>query len=270
MSKSGQFVSFPEGYLGSRSRKFDLIANTDSLFAISKPTGMACFQHEWSLGTPDFSMALRRELLNEKPQLKRLGIEGVFRIYNLDAELSGVLLYAKVESAEETLKNAVGSNEVEFTYHFLANNLSGEREHCCDLPIARHASEARSLVSHKTGKKCETHFRYLRSYGFLELWEAKSRYIRPHQARLHAAEVGLSLVGETVYSKGEQVYLSSLKRGYRGSRERERPIYDAIAAHLVQVTLPDDDFGVSTITAPLPGKFSSLLKQLDNVRSRKW
>ena len=66
-------------------------------------------------------MALRRELLNEKPQLKALGVEGLFRVFKLDAELSGVLLYAKTEDWEEKLRNAFGSRQIVFRYHFLAS-----------------------------------------------------------------------------------------------------------------------------------------------------
>ena len=271
MSNSGSFISFPEGYLGSRPQKFDLIADNDAFFAICKPAGVACFQHEWSLGRPDISMALRRELLNEKPQLKRLGMEGLFRVFNLDAEVSGILVYAKTEAAEEALKNAVGSRELKFVYHLLVTNKGDSRELICDLPIAKHFSEPRMLVSHKTGKKCETEFKFLRNFGHgFELWEATTNYNRTHQIRLHAAEVGLGIAGETMYSKGEQVYLSSLKRGFRGNRGKERPIYDALALHLVQVEFGERLPELPVVTAPLPRKFAGLLKQLDNAGGRKW
>ena len=91
-----------------RPIKFPLLVDDPGYFAINKPAGLASFQHDWNQGKPDISMALRRELLNEKPQLKKLGIEGLFRAYKLDAELSGVLLYAKTPEWEELLKNATG------------------------------------------------------------------------------------------------------------------------------------------------------------------
>ena len=71
--------------------KFPLLVDHPGYFAINKPAGIACFRHDWTLGKPDVSMALRREILNEKPQLKALGMEGLFRVYRLDAELSGRL-----------------------------------------------------------------------------------------------------------------------------------------------------------------------------------
>ncbi len=95
MSSAKAFISFPPGYLGGQPAKFPLLVNDERIFAINKPAGISCAQHDWSLGTPDISMALRRELINRKPQLAKLGITGLYRIFNLDAELSGVLLFAK-------------------------------------------------------------------------------------------------------------------------------------------------------------------------------
>lgn len=267
MSQSAPFISFPERYLGERPVKFPLLANTDGYFALNKPAGLACFRHEWTFGRPDVSMALRRELLNEKPQLKKLGVEGLFRVYGLDAELSGVLLYAKNVEWEERLKNALGSQQLTFRYHLLAQTESKSRERLCDLPLARHSHEPRMLVSHRTGKKCETRFRYLRSFGRYQLWEAESRSLRMHQLRMHAAESDLTLVGESEYAQGERIFLSMLKKDYRRrGRQAERPIYEQLCAHLVSVEFELPEESPPAIAAPLPKGFESLLKNLDRLK----
>ena len=269
MSRDDAFISFPPGYLGSRPVKFPLLVDTERLFAVSKPSGMACYQHEWSLGKPDLSMALRREILGEKPQLARLGIQGLFRIYNLDAEISGVLLYAKTEEAETLLKNAAGSGQLSFKYHLLVSQAPADRSLLCDLPIAKHFHEKRMLVSHKTGKKCATRFQYLRSYGQYELWEAESTELRVHQTRLHAAESGLKIVGETLYSDGGQIHLSRLKRDFKRSDDREAPIYPHLCLHLVELGIRLPDFETDSVCAPLPNRFETLLKRLDTYRGRR-
>jgi len=263
MSKSVPFISFPERYLGERPVKFPLLVDHEGYFAINKPAGIACFRHDWTLGRPDVSMALRREILNEKPQLKALGMEGLFRVYRLDAELSGSLVYAKTEAWEEVLRNAFGSRQLVFKYHFLATTESEERERFCDLPIAQHSQGEQMLVSHKTGKKCDTRFRYLRSFGRYQLWEAETSDFRMHQLRLHAAERDLDIVGETLYSQGESIFLSMIKRGYRRNRGAERPIYDQLAAHLVSVDFNIPDRKLPAVYAPLPKGFETLLKNLD-------
>ena len=194
------FISFPEGYLGPRPLKFSLLANNEEFFAVNKPAGISCFQHEWTLGHPDLSMALKREIISGKPQLSRLGIEGVYRVFNLDAEVSGALVYAKSAAAEAKYRNSCGSRQFVFRYHLLVRTEVEERELYCDLPLAQHFQEQRAMVSHKTGKKCETRFRFLRPFGQYQLWEAETRDTRMHQVRLHAAECGLEIVGEDLYS----------------------------------------------------------------------
>ncbi len=227
---------------------------------------MTCFQHSLELGRPDISMALRRELLNGKPQLARLGIEGVYRIYNLEAAASGVLIYAKNEEKEELLRNAFGSRQLDFRYHFLASVEGEQRERFCGLPIALHTEEKRMLVSHKTGKKCETRFRYLRHYGSYQLWEAETRDMRMHQIRLHAAECGLKLVGEKLYSSGDNVFLSKIKKGYRKSEQVEKPLNEGVCLHLVSVKLDFPNASFSSVEAALPSRFENLLRRLEDSR----
>lgn len=266
MARDEPFISFPPGYLGRQPVKFPLLANSERLFAIAKPSGIASFQHEWALGKPDLSMALRRELLNEKPQLKRLGIEGLFRIYNLDVEVSGVLLFAKNEESEALLKNALGSRQLGFKFHLLVSTEVEERELFCDLPIAKHFHDRCMLVSHRTGKKCETRFRFLRPFGQYQLWEAETNDLRMHHIRVHAAELGLNIVGESLYSDGGSIYLSRLKRDYRGPVEREKPIYQGLCLHLVELGFSIPDFEQAPVVAPLPSRFATLLKRLDAHR----
>ncbi len=269
MSTENAFISFPPGYLGSQPVKFPLLVNDERMFAINKPAGISSAQHDWTLGTPDVSMALRRELLNGKPQLARLGISGLYRIFNLDAELSGVLLFAKDERNEELLKNASGSDMLTYRFHLLAYTETPEREFMCDLPLARHFNDRRMIVSHKTGKKTETRFRFLRPYGRYQLWEAETTTLRVHQVRIHAAERGLQVVGETLYSDGGQIYLSRLKRDYQGDGDREQPLYKALCIHLVEVGINVEGESFAPVTAPLPSRFATLLKRLDEFRERR-
>jgi len=246
-----------------------LIANTALLFAVSKPPGIASCQHEWTLGRPDLSMALRRELLNKKPQLADLGIEGLYRAYNLDAELSGALIFAKDEDSEGFLKNAAGSGLLRYRFHLLARTDASQRELSCDLPLAKHFSERRMLVSHKTGKKCETRFSFVRSFGAYGLWEAETSTLRTHQVRVHAAECGLSVVGEKRYGMVEDVLLSRLKKDYRPGGGRERPLNQGVCIHLLEVAFKTPEDELETIRSPLPRKFETLLRRLSEYPRRR-
>ncbi|MCH6255436.1 pseudouridine synthase [Puniceicoccaceae bacterium K14] len=266
MADKAKFISFPEGYLGPKPTKFPLLVDEPDYFAINKPAGMSCYQHDWTMGMPDVSMALKRELMNGKPQLARLGIAGVYRMFRLEAHESGVLMYAKSATVEEELRNACGSRQFIFKYHLLGLSDSEEREMECSLPVAKHFHEKRALVSHSTGKKCETRFKFLRNFGGFQLWEAETRDNRLHQVRLHAAESGIRIVGDTIYGGFEPLYLSKVKRGYRPNSEKERAMYDGVCIHLVNVEFDIPEREMSSIHAPLPSRFNSLLKRMEENR----
>ena len=87
------------------------------------------------------------------------------------------------------------------------------------------------FISHKTGKKACTHFRFLGAYGYYELWEATASFMRPHQIRYHAADQGLVIVGEYLYGEELPLLLSQFKRKYTG-RDRERPLYEGLYLHM--------------------------------------
>lgn len=267
MPEESKFISFPEGYLGAKPTKFTLLADERDYFAINKPAGLSCYQHDWTMGMPDISMALKRELMNAKPQLARLGIAGLYRLHRVEANESGVLMYAKTAEAEEPLRNACGSRQFIFKYHILAHTEAEEREITCDLPVAKHFHQSRVLVSHSTGKKCETRFKYLRNFGQFQLWEAETRDNRLHQIRLHAAESGLRIVGDTLYGGFEELFLSKVKKGYRPNSEKERPLYEGVCVHLVNIEFDIPDRPMDSIYAPLPGRFNSLLKRLEENRA---
>jgi 23S rRNA pseudouridine955/2504/2580 synthase/23S rRNA pseudouridine1911/1915/1917 synthase len=263
MSKSSPFLSFPPKYLGSASQKFPLIANTDGFYAINKPSGMSAAMDKWAVRTPDFSMALLREMEGEKPQLKRLGIEIVSRVNAIDPELSGVSLFAKNKDSEEFLRNAIGSREMTFVYDLLVEPDIKEKAVTCDLPIARHDTEPRALISRGTGRKTETAFRHRKSYGRYHLWEASTNVCRPHQIRLHAAESGLRVVGEGLYAISKPIFLSSLKRNYRRGGKEEKPLYNRICIHLRELQFKDSDGSSVCVKADLPKGFAVVLKKLE-------
>ena len=263
MSNSLPFLSFPPKYLGSSSQKFPLIANTDGFFAFNKPAGMSSAMDEWAVRTPDFSMALLREMEAKKPQLERLGIEIVSRVNAIDPELSGVSLFAKNKEAEDFLRNAIGSRKMTFVYDLLVEPDIKEKEVVCDLPIARHDTEPRALISRATGRKTQTMFRHKKSYGRYHMWEASSDVCRPHQIRLHAAESGLRVVGEGQYAISKSIYLSSLKRNYRRGGKEEKPLYSRICIHLRELSFEDSDGSSVCVKAELPKGFAVVLKKLE-------
>jgi 23S rRNA-/tRNA-specific pseudouridylate synthase len=169
---------------------------------LQKPAGCCLDAHPLFEATPSLVAAINRQARAGKPELARLNLTQVFEVYAMEPEVEGLALLANGAPARESLRNAFGSEQVLLQFHFVARDMSakGERVRACTLPLARHSKEARMLVSHKTGKKSCTVFEQVRLLdGGYALWSATTQYLRVHQIRLHAFEVGLRLPGESLY-----------------------------------------------------------------------
>ena len=116
----------------------------------------------------------------------------------------------------------------------------------------------------ENGKASRTAFTVRAAFRGYALVECRPETSQPHQLRLHLAQQGAPLVGETVYAEPPAVLLlSALKRGYKG-RDEEKPLVGRLALHLSQLTFrhPETREPV-TLTAPLPHEFEVALKYLN-------
>ncbi|MEZ5275649.1 MAG: pseudouridine synthase [Opitutaceae bacterium] len=268
MAGSGSFISFAEGRFGEGRIKFDLVADEPEWCAIAKPAGVIAVADPWYPGEADLVSALRREVRDDKPQLLALGMLSPMAVNRLDRDESGIVLLAKTEEAGAQLRNLSGSGGLKLTYQLLAEAPSGETALTCDLPLARHKQANRMLVSSQTGKKTVTHFRQVEDFGRLQLWEAQTDYARMHQVRVHAAECGLGIVGESVYNAVPHIFLSQLKRGFRRSERPERPIYAHLALHLSRIDVCLAEDMTVRVEAPLPKGFEVLIRRIREFGGR--
>jgi len=254
-------IGFPPPLLGEQPLRLDVLgAVPGQWLALDKPTDVLPEAHRWYPERPDLLAALNEQVAAEKPELAPLEIAKAGSVYKAEPEVSGVLLLATGEEAYKGLRDAYGSGLFTFTFQFLAKDDGGKAERTCELPLAMHRTQPRGLVSHESGKKCVTHFLRLERLGGFGWWEARTTYVRTHQIRLHAAEVGLPIVGDRLYRGPKPIMLSDLKRDYR-SRGEESPLYGGLCLHLngLEVAAPDWAF---TLESPLPKGFNVLLRRI--------
>jgi len=259
------FLSFPPDTLVREPLRLPILARGGSWLALGKPAGVPLAPDPWIPRQTDLEREVRRQLRDGKPQLARLGIGAFHGIVGPDLVASGAVLCATTDAEGARLSNALGSMQVELTYRFVTMGRPTETEIVCDLPLAPHATEPRMLVSHTTGKKTVTTFRLEQRFRGYAVWTATSTFDRLHQIRIHAAESGLPIVGESRYAKTTPVYLSEIKRDYRpaGNGTRvEQPLYGELCLHLARIAFPDADGKTVTVEAPLPKAFAVLLKKL--------
>lgn len=258
-------ITFPPGVLTEAPVRLDVLARGDAWFAVDKPAGLLLAPDAFHPDdAPSIVSAIHAAATAGKPQLASLGIAGCGRIHALDAEVGGAAVLATSENAAASLRNQLGSGHWEFVFDLVteASDAAAD-EITCELPIGRHMSQPRMIVSHRGGKRCRTTFTRVRRLGTHEVWQARTAENRLHQVRLHAAESGLRIVGEFLYTRVRPVYLSSIKRRYRPGREEERPLHPGLGLHARIIRTRETAEPAIHVESPLPKTLAALIKRLE-------
>ena len=159
------------------------------VMVIDKPAGMAVHSGSGlSWGVVDVVRKMRPGM-------------NVDLVHRLDRETSGCLLLALDGDALRELNTQIQNNQIEKRYLCL---LDGHLKH--DLvevnePIGKfERSGQRFMRVDPDGKPAHTSFRLLQNYGPCSFAEAQLHTGRTHQIRVHAAHLGIPLVGDKRYS----------------------------------------------------------------------
>jgi 23S rRNA pseudouridine1911/1915/1917 synthase len=137
------------------------------------------------------------------------GIGGVLRpgiVHRLDKDTSGVLVFAKSDTAHAGLVNRFKRREIGKTYLALVWGAPRENAGRIDLPVGRHPRERQRMsVRGRRGKPAVTHWRVVRRYGAVSLLEVALETGRTHQIRVHLNAIGHPVVGDPVYGGAGRV-----------------------------------------------------------------
>ncbi len=230
----------------------------DAVIAFAKPGSL--------LPAPDRRDKSRENLLDLVHA--RLGA-GVANVHRLDADTSGVVLFAKTKPALDFLSGQFQSKTVRKTYQALTVGLPAQDEFTVDLVLKEdEAKPGRMCIVKKHGHASVTEFKVMEkfprpagraSFAFLECRPLTSR---PHQIRVHLASSGTPVLNDDLYGDTTLLMLSDLKRGYKG-RADEKPLITRLALHAGGLTFTHPLTREKlTLTAPLPNDFEVALKYL--------
>lgn len=126
----------------------------------------------------------------------------VYLVHRLDRETSGVMMVAKSAEVQEYFRS--GWNELtEKTYLARVHGHLGEREGSFESYLAedQNTLNVRSVKNPKFGKYAKTLYRELSEDGGTSLVEVRLKSGRKNQIRVHFAESGHPVVGDTRYGQ---------------------------------------------------------------------
>ena len=177
------------------------IFEDDHLLVIDKPAGMNTHSPSAFAGEGIYDWLRHRE-----PRWAGLAI-----IQRLDKETSGVLIFSKSPAANRSLTQQFAGHSVRKKYLLLTDRPVRRTEFTAVSALVRSGEKYVSRPLHAGAAKAETRFRVRTLEDGMTLVEAEPVTGRTHQIRVHAAEHGFPILGDTLYggTPAQRVFLHS-------------------------------------------------------------
>jgi len=181
----------------------EVVYEDDALLVINKPAGLVVHP-----GSGNWEGTMLNALLHHAPQLADVPRAGI--VHRLDKDTSGLLVVAKTLVAQTALVRQLEARSVRREYLALVH---GElaRGGKVDAPIGRHPAQRVKMAVVESGKPAVTHYQIETRFPSCTLLRCRLETGRTHQIRVHLAQIGHPLVGDSVYRKGPQRCVPQLR-----------------------------------------------------------
>jgi len=205
-----------------------IIFEDRSVIAIDKPRGWMLVPDSWRKTNWNLQTAIDSSIRADDFWARSRNLRYLRHVHRLDADTSGVMLFAKSEGAMHAMGDMFESRRMEKTYLAVVEGVPREKEWICELPIGPDPLKfGRMRVDDsEEGKDAETHFRVLLSNERFTLIEASPLTGRTHQIRLHLAESGSPIMCDELYGRveaGFRLGLRAVRLAYQDTFTR-RPV----------------------------------------------
>jgi 23S rRNA (cytosine1962-C5)-methyltransferase len=160
----------------------------DHLLVVAKPAG-------WSTHAPSLyaGEGIYDWLRHRSPAWAKLAI-----VQRLDKDTSGVLVFAKSRQAGRALTEQLASRGVEKRYVLVTDRSPTHETWSVDSQLVRAGARYRT-TSGGEGQRAETRFEVLRRENGRTWVVARPLTGRTHQIRVHAADSGVPILGDSLY-----------------------------------------------------------------------
>lgn len=237
-----------------------ILFEQDDFIVINKPAGLLTIPDRHNALLPSLSKWLENQY------------GSIFIVHRLDKDTSGVIVFAKNETAHKSLSAQFQANATEKKYLGLVTGVVKEKAGSIDTPVMEHPVKKGKMTVVKKGgaylsakaKTALTTYKVLESFNLYTLLELQIFTGRTHQIRVHLQSIGHPIAMDELYGNGKPFYLSLIKKNYRigKSQEEEKPLMSRMALHAASLSFKDKNGEKLFFEAPLPKDFQAMLSQL--------
>ncbi len=204
----------------------------DDCVVINKPIGL--LTHSKGTFNPEATVSTWLRSRMKAMSGERAGI-----VHRLDRATSGVMICAKTPEALGWLQKQFSQRKTKKSYAAVVQGVMAEPEAIIDMPIERNPKKPQTFRVGNNGKPAVTAYKVVKTDGTRSLLELKPTTGRTHQLRVHLAQLGHPIIGDTFY----------------GGKPADRLF---LHAHSLEITLPNRER--KTFEVPVPPEFEELLE----------
>lgn len=228
----------------------EVIFENDEFVVLNKPSGL--------LSVPD---RMGKEISLKQILINKYG--NIFTVHRLDKDTSGIILFAKNETAHAYFSQIFENRQVEkFYYGLVKGNLFNQSGNI-DAAIAEHPYKLGEMTTHQKGKPSLTSYIVEQSFKHYSWVKFQLHTGRTHQIRVHCKYLGNPIVCDDVYGDGQTILLSSIKKKYNLSKkeDEEKPILGRLALHAFELQFNYNE-QLFKLEAPIPKDLKATITQL--------
>lgn len=228
-----------------------IIFENDDLIVLNKPAGLL------SIPDREGKETSLKKMLQEK-------YERIFTVHRLDRGTSGLIVFAKNEETHKLLSMQFEEKQTEKIYRGFVVGSLPDKKGTIDAPIAEHPVKKGQMMIHRKGKAALTDYEVEEDFGIYSWVQFRIHTGRTHQIRVHMKHLDHPIACDALYGDGKPVFISSLKRSFKLSKdqEEERPILNRLALHAIRLQFTDKNGESLQLEAPVPKDLRATLQQL--------
>lgn len=195
----------------SHDRRFLILYEDRSVLAIDKPRKWMLVPAEWKRSHRNLQAVLISSIAAGDSWARSRELHYLHFVHRLDAETTGVLLFAKSPEAVSAYYELFQQRKVEKHYLAVVHGVPESAEWVCQLRLGKDPGQANHVhVDPEHGKEAETRFRVLHTQVGRALLEVHPLTGRTHQIRVHLAASGHPIVGDALYGPPPSRHLEHL------------------------------------------------------------